>query len=317
MKASIIIRTLNEERYLGELITAIERQVYDDEIEIVVVDSGSTDSTLEIARKHQSKIVKISKEQFTFGRSLNLGCQNANGEALIIISGHCVPTGAYWLEKLVAPLKEKVAHYTYGRQIGGPTSKFSECRLFEKYYPPHSSCPQKGFFCNNANSAILKNVWQEYHFDEDIIALEDMLLAKALVSHGLKIGYVHESEVYHHHQETWPGVRRRYEREAIALQHIMPEIHLRMTDFFRYFLSGVLYDLSSALQKNRFFKSFKEILLFRFMQYWGSYRGNHEHRKLSKKQKESYFYPTIINGQNIESNYGQKKISRPATHEGQ
>ena len=53
MRYSVIIRTLNEEKYLQELINAIKEQKIDleDEIEIILVDSGSTDQTLEIAKK--------------------------------------------------------------------------------------------------------------------------------------------------------------------------------------------------------------------------------------------------------------------------
>ena len=72
MSVSIIIRTLNEERYLRELLLSIKNQDFPDEVEIVVVDSGSIDSTIEIAENFQCKITHIKKTDFTFGRSLNV-----------------------------------------------------------------------------------------------------------------------------------------------------------------------------------------------------------------------------------------------------
>ena len=258
---------------------------------MVVVDSGSTDRTLEIAENHHAKVVHIKREDFSFGRSLNVGCEAATGDALVIISGHCIPVHEQWLVNLIKPLVDGVAAYTYGRQVGNDSSRFSECQLFNKYFPSESVVPQDGFFVNNANSAILTQVWSKYRFDESLTGLEDMELAKRMVEDGLKVGYVAEAPVYHLHDESWRQVRRRYEREAIALQAIMPEVHMNFADFARYFFSAVLLDSGVALQERRDASTYLDIAAFRLMQFWGSYRGNHEHRKLSRQMKEKYFYP--------------------------
>ena len=71
----------------------------------------------------------------------------------------------------------------------------------------------------------------------------------------------------------------------------MPEVHVTLLDFYRYFVSAVLLDSRAALQEGELWKRFPEIVMFRLMQFWGSYRGNHEHRKLSRERKEQYFYP--------------------------
>jgi hypothetical protein len=163
--------------------------------------------------------------------------------------------------------------------------------LFRKYFPDRSEIPQSGFFCNNANSAIAKKDWERFRFDEDLTGLEDMELAKRMTLAGFKIGYVSDASVYHLHEESWRKVKTRYEREAIALQGIMPQVHLSFMDFVRYLCSAVFLDFGAAVQDRKFSKVFGEILAFRMMQFWGSYRGNHEHRKLSYEMKERYFYP--------------------------
>src|SRR3546814_9614715 len=86
--------------------------------------------------------------------SLNMGCEVASGEILVLISGHCVPADRHWLRNLCQPIADGRVDYSYGKQIGGPESHFSECRIFGKYFPDQSSIPQDGYFCNNANSAI-------------------------------------------------------------------------------------------------------------------------------------------------------------------
>src|SRR5688572_10029179 len=132
MLVSVVIRTLNEARHLDELLRSIKAQRLPDGMdkEVVLIDSGSDDGTLEIALRHGCRILHISREEFSFGRSLNRGCEAASGSVLVMISGHCVPTGDMWLHGLCAPIVAGTASYTYGRQIGGPSSHFSECRIF-------------------------------------------------------------------------------------------------------------------------------------------------------------------------------------------
>jgi len=292
MDASVIIRTYNEAKWLPDLLEAVRRQNVDGfATETVVVDSGSDDGTLEIAEAYQCRIVHIRKEDFTFGRSLNVGCEAAHGDSLVFVSGHCIPVGERWLVDLVRPLREGKAEYVYGRQIGHESTKYSEKQLFRKYFPNKSCLPQADIFCNNANAALLKSAWMKEKFDESLTGLEDMELAKRLVATGRRIGYIAESSVIHIHEETWARVKNRYEREAIALQSILPEVHVTFLDFMRYVAAGVMFDFSRALQDRAFLKYAGEIVLFRVMQYWGTYCGSNEHRQLSFRRKEAYFYP--------------------------
>jgi len=292
MLASIVIRTYNEAKHLPGLLQKIATQkLCEIECEVIVVDSGSTDETLAIAKQFNARIVNIKKEEFTFGKSLNYGCDAATGDYLVFISGHCVPKNEDWLEQLVVPFQDEDIVYTYGRQIGKGESRFSECQLFKKYFPEVSSIPQKSFFCNNANAALKKEVWKRYPFDEALTGLEDMDLGRRLINAGLLLAYVAEAPVYHLHDESWHKVRMRFQREAIALRHIMPEVHIRPADFLRFYTSALLMDAGAALKGQMFWRRIGEIALFRLMQYWGSYRGNHEHRKLSERRREEYFYP--------------------------
>lgn len=291
MKISIIIRTLNEEKYLGELLTGISRQDSAHEIEVVVIDSGSTDATLAIADEASARITHIEKQNFSFGRSLNEGCDFAEGDILVFVSGHCVPSSDGWLDALVQPLVDGVAGYSYGCQLGRDTTKFSEYQVFAKYFPPHSGADNAAYFCNNANAAILRKVWQDYKFDEAITGLEDMELAKRFVRDGGTVSYVPRAGVFHIHNESWSQIRRRYEREALALQNIAPEIHLTALDAIRYFLASILHDCGQALLGRHFWREVTSILNYRSAQYLGSYKGSRPGRALSIEQKQAYFFP--------------------------
>jgi hypothetical protein len=163
--------------------------------------------------------------------------------------------------------------------------------VFNKYFPATSRIPQEGFYCNNANAALLKTSWAGYRFDEELTGLEDMHLAQRLVRDGGRVAYVAEAPVYHHHSETWPQVRRRFEREAIALQQIMPNIHVGLLDTLRYTLRSIWGDAVHSKRQGLFRQVLPSIVRYRYHQYMGSYRGNHEHRQLSRAQKDEYFYP--------------------------
>ena len=118
-------------------------------------------------------------------------------------------------------------------------------------------------------------------------------MAKRLVEDDHNIVYVADSTVYHLHGESWQQIRRRYEREAIALQRIMPEVHIHFTDFLRYWMGSVTLDLKAALKRDVFWEKAVEIVRFRFAQFFGTYRGNLMHRELSRSMKERYFYPDV------------------------
>jgi rhamnosyltransferase len=291
VQATIVIRTLNEARYLDELLDSIANQETDGLcFEVVLVDSGSSDDTVRIAQRRGCRILHINREEFSFGRSLNLGCDAALGDILVITSGHCIPCDKLWLQKLCRPLRDGKAAYVYGRQVGGTQTQYSERRIFAQYFQEHSNIPQTGYYCNNANSALLKSVWSKYRFDEELTGLEYMELAQRLVKDGGKIGYVAEAAVYHHHAETWHQVRRRFEREAIALQRIMPQIHVSFLDTIRYTTSSIVKDWRTSRNLTPKVK-FLDIVRYRWSQYFGVYKGNHQHRKLSNAEKEKYFFP--------------------------
>ena len=219
-EVSIVIRTYNEARFLPDLLDAIKQQRHD-RFETIVVDSGSIDGTLEIAAKEVSKVLHLQSRDFTFGYSLNIGIQSASGRLIVIVSAHTLPLDENWLAKLVEPLYDEKIAMTYGRQIGGRSSKFSEIRDMQRTFgtkrrvlkPPR-------FFANNANSAIRKNLWQKHPFDETLLGLEDIEWAKHWMKRGYQVVYEPQAALYHIHEENWRQVRRRYFREGVAARRI-------------------------------------------------------------------------------------------------
>lgn len=290
---SVIYRSFNEEKWLGESLAACATQSVESgrRVELILVDSGSTDGTLAIAEKYGCRVVHIKKADFTFGRSLNYGCEAATGDVLVFISAHCLPAHDRWLENLIRPLIEDRADYVYGRQLGHQVTRFSEQQVFDQYYADHDKIPQSELFVNNANSAMLRETWARRRFDETATGLEDMVFAKALVREGGRLAYVSNAEAFHIHEESLNDTKRRYYREALTLREIFPEVHFHFGDFLRCVAAGIFHDFSEALTQRKFLDEAAGIIGYRFMQYWGAWRGHNEHRILSRAQKESYYYP--------------------------
>ena len=288
---SIIIRTLNEEKYLTSLLKGIYAQKCSYPYDINLIDSGSNDNTLKIAKDFKCRITHIDKKNFSFGRSLNVCINFSKGNYLVLISGHCIPKNNSWLENLIKPLIDGSVQLTYGRQLAGDHSNWSERQIYKKYFPSEGKIPQEGFFCNNANSAVLRSIWKKYKFNEELTGLEDMEFAKRLVNDGGKVGYVSNSEVYHLHNESWSQVRRRFEREAIALKIIFPEIQIKKRNVLNYILAGILNDIFPKDDKRPNLSNLREIIFYRVNQYLGSYKGNKYKMSLTEELREIYFYP--------------------------
>ena len=97
---SVLIRSKDEADNIGKTLAALESQAH--EHEVIVVDSGSTDRTVAIAREHGIEPIEISAETFNFGAALNTGCEVAGGEIVIALSAHAYPTDPEWLDRMDA-----------------------------------------------------------------------------------------------------------------------------------------------------------------------------------------------------------------------
>jgi glycosyltransferase involved in cell wall biosynthesis len=292
MKVSIIIRCFNEEEHIGKLLTGIEHQDYEN-VEVIVVDSGSSDSTVTIASKFETKIIRIKPEEFSFGYALNVGCAAATGQILLFASAHVYPVYDNWIKLMVAPfLRDKNIALVYGKQRGDHRNKYSEHQLFKQWFPSESNYNQKIAFCNNANCAIRKSLWETQPFDELLTGLEDLDWARRIKAKGYKIAYEANAPIIHVHEEKAGQIRNRYRREAMALKKINPGAKMNFFQFIFLFLRNVLHDMKVALRLGELSQYLGEIVMFRFNQFWGTYLGHKQVKVTMNKQlREKYFYP--------------------------
>ncbi len=287
---SIVIRAYNEERHIGRLLDGIQQQTLG-ETEIILVDSGSSDATVEIARRYPVDVVHIQPEEFTFGRSLNRGMAAAHGEFVAIASAHVYPVYPDWLERLLAPFADPRVALAYGKQRGDASTKFSEQQVFARWYPEVSNLRQTHPFCNNANAAIRRSLWEAHPYDESLSGLEDLDWAHWAVQQGHELAYVAEAEVVHVHEETPRGVYNRYRREAMAFKRIFPHERFGLRDALRLSLSNIASDAWHATRQGVLWGSLGSIFWFRVMQFWGTYQGYRQSGPLTWQLRQTFYYP--------------------------
>lgn len=292
MKISVVVRAYNEAEHLPKLFHGLEHQTRRPD-QTILVDSGSTDDTVACARRlGVDEVVDIPKSEFTFGRSLNLGCAAAVGDLIVIPSAHVAPVYDTWIERLTQPLEldPKVA-VAYGRQIGDARTRYSEQLIMQRWFPNESIPRQSHPFSNNANSAIRRDLWESEPYDEGLTGLEDLDFAKRMLDRGWYVSYVAEAPVVHVHEETWRGVLNRYRREAIAHKRIFEEQHISAAESFALFLRNVGSDYGHALLEGRLLRHAIEIPWFRSAQFLGSYQGFRQKGPVTRALKERFYYP--------------------------
>ena len=291
---SIVIRAFNEERYLGRLLEGISQQTIQN-VQMILVDSGSTDNTEKIAKEKDVYIVSINPQDFTFGRSLNMGIEAANSDFILIASAHVYPVFPDWIERMMEPFSDPSVALVYGKQRGVSGSQFSERQIFNHWYPDISQNLQDHPFCNNANAAIRRSLWKQNPYDESLPGLEDLAWAKWAQENNHKIVYIAQAETKHVHEESWRGVKKRYLREGMAFKSIYPQEHFTLVDLIRLFGKNVYSDILQAKREHILFREILGILRFRWQQFYGTYLGYKRSGPLTWQLKQSFYYPRINN----------------------
>lgn len=193
---SIVIRTNNEERWITPCLRAVFNQTYRN-IEVVLVDNGSTDQTVKRAQEFPVKVIHIT--DFKPGRAINDGIRASRGDIVVCLSGHCVPVNSIWLEKIIRDLSDPAVAGVYGRQQPLSYSSDFDKRDLLTVFGLDRKVQIRDSFFHNANSAVRRSTWEAFPFDEDVTNIEDRLWGQKVIAAGHKIVYEPDASVYHWH----------------------------------------------------------------------------------------------------------------------
>ena len=161
---SIVIRTFNESKYINICLNSIQKQSYKS-FEIIIIDSGSTDDTIaKIKSRKNIKYYILKQKKYIPGKALNFGIDMAQGEFIVFLSAHCIPTSSDWLKNLIKPFKNKKIAGVYGRQLPLPHSKPEDRRDLMNTFGIEDKLQKKDFFFHNANSAVRRSIVEKFRF---------------------------------------------------------------------------------------------------------------------------------------------------------
>jgi rhamnosyltransferase len=217
---SIVLPTRNGGARLQSVFDALRRQRHTAPLEIVVVDSGSTDGTLALAKQRADVVISVDPRQFNHGATRNLGIERAQGKFVILLVQDAVPVGDDWLATLVEPLNrnERLAG-TFGRQVPEPIASpltrhylslwraagpeprvvFVGSQQEFKGLPPEERFDR--CIIDNVCACIRRDVWTRFPFLTTPIA-EDLAWGRDVLLAGFGLAYVPGAAVEHSHERS-------------------------------------------------------------------------------------------------------------------
>lgn len=263
---------------------SLERQKFSGSFEIIAIDSGSKDGSLEILEKYNTRIFRIKPEEFHHSRTRNLGAEKSKGEVLVYLTQDALPINNDLLEKLVNPLKDPEVAVSYGRQIANPDAADVNKFFYSYFYPDEKKVlskevannPKKFYinyiYVSDVCSAIKKEVWDEVRFTDDVPMSEDKDFALKVLKAGYGIVYEPEATVYHSHDYSLHSLFKRRFQDGSAFSNIALEGE---SGFFGRGFKFVTEEMKFLVREKKFL-GIPYAIIYNFIDFLGFFLGKHE-----------------------------------------
>ena len=293
--ASLIILTKNEEVNIGRCLDGVFSQKVDFPFEVIIVDSGSTDRTLEIARRYDVTLLEIKPEEFDHGRTRQFGAEHAAGEFVVTIVADAYPVDDSWLANLLAPFREDENIVgVYGGQIPRDDCdpfKTAQLRAWItgrderiihhlsqgdslENMPPEERREAVNF--DDINSARRKSIIEKFPFPKCEYA-EDLLWARDVLAAGHTLAYEPTAKVVHSHRRTLAyAFRKRFLDQRFHMRNIGLALYPSLTTAVRALSRETRNYLAVALRAKGALRKLKWSILapfFALAEITGSYLG--------------------------------------------
>jgi len=221
---TVALLTRNAGPLLERLLGAVRAQETSRAVEIVAIDSGSTDETLETLARHSARVTSITAEAFNFGRTRDRVFEEARAPIVINLSQDAIPAHGRWLENLIAPFSEPGVAASCGRSVSDPARDYAQFPWERNGYFYFTREMKKfgrryGRGLSNANSAIRRTVWEQIRFGDASIG-EDYRFQTRLRPEDGRIVFPNDAPVLHHHNYTAAQLYKRCRNEGMGLREM-------------------------------------------------------------------------------------------------
>lgn len=266
-KVTVCIPTYNGEEFLKDVLNGVFLQKCSFDYEVLVIDSGSSDKTLDIIAKFpKARLHQIPNSEFGHGKTRNLAAQLANGEIMVYLTQDAVPATKKWLEYMIEPfaISPKVV-CVFGKQIPRVTCvaplKREIMSAFNALGPDHSLMIHRGTslvsdqkfkhtltFFSDVNSAVKRDLLLNTIPFRDVAYSEDQALGVDVLKAGYLKAYTPFGAVYHSHDYPLKKYFHRKYDEYVGLQktvgHVLkPSIRHMLYAIFRMSVADYLFIL--------------------------------------------------------------------------
>ena len=227
---SVVVPVKDGERFLAELLAALAREGPD---EVLVIDSGSTDGSVAVARAAGVEVLEIPPEEFGHGRTRNLGGERTSGELLCFLTQDAVPVDG-WLDcfREAMALEERVGA-AYGPHLPRPETSPMIARELTEFFAsmapdgrPRVQDASESPFLSNVNACYRRECWEQIRFPDDAAYAEDQAFARAMPAAGWRKAFHPGAAVVHAHDYGVVEFARRYFDEYRGLRrstgHVEP-----------------------------------------------------------------------------------------------
>lgn len=285
-ETTVIVRTMNNSDIISKTLKALFSQTYKD-FELLVVDSGSKDDTLEKVSFYEHRLIQIKPEDYHPGIVLNNAVEKSNTSLIVFLNSDTVMLHKDCLEILVDELKKEKNAAVFARQIARPEAKPWVKRDYELAFPNHKKNPSWMYF-SLPLSGIKKTVWHKNPFYTKAWASEDTKMGFDLINKNLKVKYVHNSMVMHSHNYSLKQIFNRRFVEGEADVFIFSN-KFSLFSMCRSYLASVFNDLKYHLkvkEYKEFFISVIRRVVYQYAYYKGHKKG--ETRKALNDRNATY-----------------------------
>jgi rhamnosyltransferase len=226
---SVVIPVKDGGLDLVRCLDGIAGQELDEEVEVVVVDSGSTDGSADVARSAGAAVHEIPAAEFGHGRTRNLGAGLARGDVLVFTSQDAVAADSAWLARLVAAARSTPdAAGAYGRQLPHLDARPPERFFLDFLYGPEPRVQRlaageeltfESTLFSNVNAAIPRSVLERFPFHDDLTMSEDQEWSRRVLRGGYALVYEPRAAVNHSHAYTVRTAFRRFFDSGVSAEH--------------------------------------------------------------------------------------------------
>lgn len=253
----VIILCKDEAHSLRETLEAVLAQEVEGRFSVTLIDSGSTDGSVDIARSLGVRLIQIPPEEFHHARTSNLGAEKTQAPILVYINAHVMPIHTSWLAKLTAPLRsdsDVLMAGVYGQQLPNddayPMERFMLTRLYGATPGLQRIVPGQPFdygvtLFSTANCALRRDLWALRPFSDHVPVAEDQEWSRFWLEHGYAIAYEPEAAVLHSHNFSLSRMFHRYYGFGVSSElSFLPRERQGLTRFVK---SGLRYLCQEAL----------------------------------------------------------------------